>query len=78
MISGHLRIADGTTISAATLVYDTIETPGIYTSSFPALPHRDWKQVASQMRRLRELGDRLRKLERALASTGPHDALGEK
>ena len=65
MISGHLHIADGTTISAATQVFDSIGVPGIYTSTFPALPHREWKQVASQMRRLRELGERVRALERA-------------
>ena len=78
MISGHLQIPDGTTISAATQVYDTIGTPGVYTSAYPALPHREWKQVASQMRRLRELGERVRRLERALASSPPSDAVGEK
>ena len=78
MISGHLQIPDGTTISAATQVYDSIGTPGVYTSAYPALPHREWKQVASQMRRLRELGERVRTLERALASSRPADAGGEK
>jgi UDP-3-O-[3-hydroxymyristoyl] glucosamine N-acyltransferase len=78
MISGHLQIPDGTTISAATQVYDTIDAPGVYTSAYPALPHREWKQVASQMRRLRELAERVRNLERALASTQPNDAGGEK
>ena len=66
IISGHLRIAAGTVISAATQVYDSIPEAGVYTSAFPALPHRDWKQVASQTRRLRELADRVRMLERAL------------
>ncbi|MFI4887275.1 MAG: UDP-3-O-(3-hydroxymyristoyl)glucosamine N-acyltransferase [Burkholderiales bacterium] len=67
MISGHLEIAAGTVISAATQVYDSIREPGTYTSSFPALPHRQWKQVASQTRRLRELADRVKLLESALA-----------
>jgi len=77
MISGHLQIADGTTISAATQVFDSIDTPGVYTSTFPALPHREWRQVASQMRRLRELGDRVRTLEHALAATIPDEGRGE-
>ena len=68
MISGHLEIAAGTAISAATLVYDSIREPGIYTGAFPALPHREWKRVASQLRRLRELGDRVSRLEAALAT----------
>jgi UDP-3-O-[3-hydroxymyristoyl] glucosamine N-acyltransferase len=67
MISGHLEIADGTVISAATQVYDPIREPGVYTSAFPALPHREWKHVASQTRRLRELAERVRMLEDALA-----------
>jgi UDP-3-O-[3-hydroxymyristoyl] glucosamine N-acyltransferase len=64
MITGHLEIADGTVISASTGVYDSIREPGVYTSAFPALPHRDWKHVASQIRRLRELAERVRALER--------------
>lgn len=67
MISGHLDIAAGTVISAATQVYDSIHDAGVYTSAFPALPHREWKHVASQTRRLRELADRVRTLEDALA-----------
>src|SRR4051812_46816902 len=77
MISGHLQIPDGTTISAATQVYDSIDTPGVYTSAFPALPHREWKQVASYTRRLRELAERVRTLEHALSSR-PAAAEGEK
>jgi UDP-3-O-[3-hydroxymyristoyl] glucosamine N-acyltransferase len=65
MISGHLEIAAGSAISAATLVYDSIRDPGIYTGAFPALPHREWKRVASQIRRLRELADRVSRLEAA-------------
>ena len=73
MISGHLEIVDHTVISAATQVYDSIREPGIYTGAFPALPHRDWKQVASQTRRLRELADRVANLERALAAGRDND-----
>ena len=65
MIGGHLEIANGTVISAATQVYDSIREPGIYTGAFPALPHRDWKRVASQFRRLRELAERVERLEAA-------------
>jgi UDP-3-O-[3-hydroxymyristoyl] glucosamine N-acyltransferase len=73
MISGHLEVAAGTVISAATQVYDSIREPGVYTGAFPALPHREWKQVASQTRRLRELADRVRMLENALANARSND-----
>jgi UDP-3-O-[3-hydroxymyristoyl] glucosamine N-acyltransferase len=73
MISGHLEIAAGTVISAATQVYDSIREPGIYTGAFPALPHREWKRVASQTRRLRELADRVSRLERPSAGAKTND-----
>jgi UDP-3-O-[3-hydroxymyristoyl] glucosamine N-acyltransferase len=66
MIIGHLDIADGTTISASTGVFESIRTPGVYTSAFPALPHREWQYVASVLRRLRSFAARVRALERVL------------
>jgi UDP-3-O-[3-hydroxymyristoyl] glucosamine N-acyltransferase len=65
MIAGHITIADNVVVSAATGVFASIEAPGIYTGTFPALPHREWQHVASQVRRLRELGRRVLELERA-------------
>lgn len=64
MIAGHISIADGAVVSAATGVFSSIDDPGVYTGTFPALPHRDWMHVASQVRRLRELGRRVRVLSR--------------
>jgi len=65
MISGHLEIVDGTTVSAGTFVFDSIQLPGVYTGTFPALPHREWQHVAAITRRLRSIAERLRTLERA-------------
>lgn len=64
MIGGHIDLADGTVISAATGVFDSIATPGVYTALFPLMPYREWRQVASTLRRLRTLFVRLRALER--------------
>ena len=64
MISGHLEIADGAVISGGTTVYDSIREPAMYTSVFPTLIHSEWMRVASQVRRLRDLVDRVRALER--------------
>jgi UDP-3-O-[3-hydroxymyristoyl] glucosamine N-acyltransferase len=64
MISGHLEIADGAVISGATTVYDSIRGPAMYTGVFPTLVHGEWMRVASQVRRLRDLVDRVRALER--------------
>ena len=65
MISGHLEIVDGTTVSASTGVFDSIQMPGVYTGTFPALPHRQWQHVAAVTRRLRSIVERLRALEHA-------------
>ena len=70
MIAGHLSIADGAIISGGTLVFHSIDIAGTYTSAFPTLPHAQWKHVASQTRNLRELAERVRALERALARVG--------
>ncbi|MEP7327926.1 MAG: UDP-3-O-(3-hydroxymyristoyl)glucosamine N-acyltransferase [Betaproteobacteria bacterium] len=70
MIAGHLSIVDGTTISAGTLVSKSIVTPGAYTGTFPALPHREWRHVASELRRIRELTARVAALERQLREHG--------
>ena len=70
MITGHLDIADGTVISAASGVFDTIHERGVYTGAFPALPHREWQHVASIIRRLRSFADRIRALERERRGQG--------
>jgi UDP-3-O-[3-hydroxymyristoyl] glucosamine N-acyltransferase len=64
-IVGHLEIADNVTIGGGTVVAHAIREPGMYSGSFPMLPHREWQHAASQTRRLRELADRVRRLERA-------------
>jgi UDP-3-O-[3-hydroxymyristoyl] glucosamine N-acyltransferase len=65
MISGHLEIPDDTIISASTGVFHSPKEPGVYTAVFPALPHREWQFVASEVRRLRLLANRVAALEHA-------------
>ena len=73
MIAGHLDIPPGTVISGATQVYASIGKPGVYTSTFPTLPHARWRHVASELRRLDELAQRVRVLERALGESRTRD-----
>jgi UDP-3-O-[3-hydroxymyristoyl] glucosamine N-acyltransferase len=65
MISGHLDIPDGTVVSGGTLIAASPDAAGIYTAVFPALAHRAWRRVAAELRRLDELAERVRRLERA-------------
>ncbi len=66
MISGHLEIPDGTVVSGATVITDTLPERGVYTSVVPALPHGQWKRVMARLRRLTDLAERVAALERAL------------
>ncbi len=63
MIGGHLDIADGVTISGATQIFHSIDRPGVYTGTFPPLPHREWLRMASALRRLHGLEARVHVLE---------------
>jgi UDP-3-O-[3-hydroxymyristoyl] glucosamine N-acyltransferase len=70
IIAGHLEIADGVVISGGTGVYSSIDRVGVYTAVFPLLPHREWQHVASIVRQLRSLAERVRALERRFRGEG--------
>lgn len=65
-IAGHLNIADHVEISAHTLVTKSITEPGTYTGAYPFEPNREWRRNAASLRRLGELTERVRALEKAL------------
>lgn len=66
MISGHLNIASGTTISGGSTLMKSISKPGVYTSVFPIDTHEEWLRNASHIRRLAKLADRISELEKTL------------
>jgi UDP-3-O-[3-hydroxymyristoyl] glucosamine N-acyltransferase len=71
MIGGHLSIPDGTVIGGAAVVMNTIDDAGAYSGAFPLLPYRDWRKVSVRLRRLDELADRVRALERETSRRDP-------
>lgn len=66
-ILGHLEIADGTTVSAMSLVTRSLTDPGMYTGVFPLMSNRDWERSAVLVRqlesRMAQIKERLSKLE---------------
>jgi UDP-3-O-[3-hydroxymyristoyl] glucosamine N-acyltransferase len=66
MISGHLNIVAGTTISGGSTVMKSIFKPGVYTSVQPLDTHEDWLRNASHIRRLSKLAERVSDLEKKL------------
>ncbi len=63
-ILGHLEICDDVTISAMSLVTRSITRPGFYSGIFPLMDNADWERAAAVLRRLPDLRERVRRLER--------------
>ena len=66
MISGHVTLAPGTTLSGGSLVMKSITHAGRYTSVFPLDTHEEWVRNASHIRRLSRLAQRISELEKKL------------
>jgi UDP-3-O-[3-hydroxymyristoyl] glucosamine N-acyltransferase len=66
MILGHLEIADHVNISAGTLVAKSITRAGTYTGIFPIAENKEWARTAAHLRRLDELVEKVRALEKRL------------
>jgi len=71
IVLGHLTLADGVNISAATLVTRSIAKPGLYSGVFPIDDNASWEKNAATLRQLHTLRERLRALEKAHQETRP-------
>jgi len=65
LILGHLAICDHVTVSADTVISRSIGEPGTYTGMFPADNHGSWARNTAVIRRLADLVDRVRALEKS-------------
>jgi UDP-3-O-[3-hydroxymyristoyl] glucosamine N-acyltransferase len=63
-ISGHLEICDDAHISAFTMISKSITKPGRYTSQLPQMSHEEWRNSAPYIRRLDELADKIKALQK--------------
>jgi UDP-3-O-[3-hydroxymyristoyl] glucosamine N-acyltransferase len=72
-VTGHLEIADGTHITAMTLVSRSITEPGAYSSGTAVEPHRQWKRNAVRFRQLDELTKRVSELEKLVEQLSSKD-----
>jgi len=63
VVLGHLTLADGVHISAASVVTRSILKPGQYTGMFPIDDNASWEKNAATLKQLHNLRDRLRVLE---------------
>ena len=63
VVLGHLTLADGVHISAASVVMRSIHQPGQYSGVFPIDDNRSWEKNAATLRQLHRLRDRIKALE---------------
>jgi len=64
VILGHLSVAEGVHISAATVVTKSISKPGQYTGVFPLDENANWERNAATLKQLHTLRDRIKILEK--------------
>jgi UDP-3-O-[3-hydroxymyristoyl] glucosamine N-acyltransferase len=65
VVLGHLTLADGVHVSAASVVTRSILKPGHYTGLFPIDENAVWEKNAATLKQLHALRDRLKTVEKA-------------
>ncbi len=71
VVLGHLKLADGVNVSAASVVTRSILQPGHYTGMFPIDDNASWEKNAASLKQLNRLRERLKAVEQALAQAQP-------
>jgi UDP-3-O-[3-hydroxymyristoyl] glucosamine N-acyltransferase len=65
-IVGHIEIADNTTITAMSMVLNSIHKPGVYSSGGPLEDNANWRKNFVRMKQLDDMARRLKTLEKKL------------
>jgi len=63
VVLGHLQLADGVHISAASVVMRSLHQAGHYSGVFPIDDNANWERNAATLRQLHRLRERIRALE---------------
>jgi UDP-3-O-[3-hydroxymyristoyl] glucosamine N-acyltransferase len=63
IVLGHLTLADGVHVSAATVVTRSITQPGHYTGLFPIDDNATWEKNAASLKQLHQIRQRLKSVE---------------
>jgi UDP-3-O-[3-hydroxymyristoyl] glucosamine N-acyltransferase len=69
VVLGHLTLADGVHVSAASVVMRSILQPGQYSGVFPIDDNAAWEKNAATLRQLHRLRERIRTLEQSTGHT---------
>ena len=72
VVLGHLTLADGVNISAASVATRSILKPGHYTGMFPIDDNAAWEKNAASVKQLASLRERIRALEAQVKRLAPN------
>ena len=65
-ILGHLNITDGVTVTAMSLVTNSVKTPGVYSAGTPLEPKTQWQKNYVRFKQLDDMARRLKALEKQI------------
>jgi UDP-3-O-[3-hydroxymyristoyl] glucosamine N-acyltransferase len=65
-VLGHLELVDGVTVTAMSLVTNSIKQPGIYSAGTPLEPTAQWKKNYVRFKQLDDMSRRIKALEKTL------------
>lgn len=68
MILGHLEIADDVTVSPGSMITRSLHKSDTYTALMPFQTHAEWLKTAANLRHLGDLTDRIKQLEKQVAT----------
>lgn len=74
MILGHLEIADDVTVSPGSMITRSLRQADTYTALMPFQAHEDWLKTAASLRRLGEMADRIKQLEKQIIEINEKNA----
>ena len=66
VVLGHLTLADGVHVSAASVVTRSVPKPGHYTGMFPLDENSQWEKNAASLKQLARMRERVRQLEQQI------------
>ncbi len=66
VVLGHLKLADGVHVSAASVVTRSLLKPGHYTGMFPIDDNASWEKNAASLKQLNRIRERLKAAENAI------------
>lgn len=65
-VAGHLQLADGTHVTAMTLVTKSITEPGSYSSGTAMSNTSEWRKSAARFRQLDDMAKRIKLIEKSI------------